>query len=150
MTDFLIRPYVEADIANMVAIEQSVQFSPWSATFFLEPLSLPRYWGCVLVCDGNITGFYVAEHVVDEVTLHNIAVAPEYQGKGYGRLLLDHAIQQAKERLSYQTFLEVRESNLPAKALYESMGFACAGVRKAYYSTANGRENALVMVLALS
>ncbi|HTN69998.1 MAG TPA: ribosomal protein S18-alanine N-acetyltransferase [Methylomirabilota bacterium] len=92
-----------------------------------------------------IAGYVLFWLLPDEIDIHNIAVQNEYRRRGLGRLLLDQVIARAQRRLSARVTLEVRVSNIPARKLYESMGFVAAGVRKGYYSD-NG-EDALAMAL---
>ncbi|MEK9893055.1 MAG: GNAT family N-acetyltransferase, partial [Pseudomonadales bacterium] len=67
------------------------------------------------------------------------------QGQGLGRLALDAALKKASQRLATVMFLEVRDSNQSARALYDSVGFNEIGVRRGYYPAASGREDAVVM-----
>lgn len=116
---------------------------------FEQPLGYARYSGWCGEVAGEIKGFYLVEQVVDEITLHNIAVASDAQGKGYGKAMMLHLIEQAQQQSAYQIFLEVRQTNLVAQQLYGSMGFVQVGERKDYYAAPWGRENGLVMVKTL-
>jgi [ribosomal protein S18]-alanine N-acetyltransferase len=80
-----------------------------------------------------LAGFLVAVHIASEWELENIAVDPTAQRQGIGRQLLDSLFGMAKETKSEAVFLEVRESNIAARALYEKAGFTQTGRRKAYY-----------------
>lgn len=148
-SSLLIRPYDVADIPQLVAIENQVQFSPWTATMFEQQLSIERYSGRVLCQSGQVVGFYLIEQVVDEITLHNIAVAPEWQGKGYGKRLIENVAVLATQLQASQIFLEVRESNTPARSLYELAGYHQVGERQGYYAAPWGREAAIVMMKSL-
>ena len=92
-------------------------------------------------------GYFIAMEAVDEMHLLKIAVAEEFQGKGYGRLLMDRVVDFARELEMESMILEVRPTNNPAVALYKNTGFQTIGVRKGYY--ADTREDALVMRLVL-
>ena len=96
---------------------------------------------------GRIYGYVVAWMVVDEAEIANLAVADDARGTGIGARLLDHAIDAARGRKSRVVFLEVRESNAPARALYASRGFEVAGRRAKYYR--KPVEDALVLRRAL-
>jgi len=76
-------------------------------------------------------------------------VDPDYQGQGLGRKLLQHVKAALLEKGIASIFLEVRESNVIALSLYESEGFHEIDVRKNYYPTVNGRENAIIMACTL-
>ncbi len=97
-----------------------------------------------------VAGYGVMSLVVGEAHLLNICVAPEWQRQGYGRLLLEHFMELARERGAGQMFLEVRLSNDPAIALYRGGGFNEVGMRKNYYPGEHGREDALILAKDLS
>jgi len=148
MQPIQLRPLGEADLPSVSQIEQAVQYAPWSESMFHDCLA-PRYHAQVAEDATGVIGFFIIDSVLDEGTLHNIAVLPDYQGQGVGRRLLTAAIHWAEQQLLVSIFLEVRASNLAACKLYEKFGFQHIGTRKAYYPTASGREDALVMQLAL-
>lgn len=89
-----------------------------------------------------LIGFLVAQQVAPEWELENIVVAPEFRGKGIGTFLLEELLTRAKQSNSDVVFLEVRESNAAARALYERLGFQRTGRRKSYY--ANPIEDAIL------
>jgi len=92
---------------------------------------------------GRVLGYVVSWYVVDEAEIANLAVANDVRRAGVGARLLDHALDIAKERHSHVVFLEVRESNGGARALYASRGFEVAGRRAKYYR--KPVEDALVL-----
>lgn len=137
-------PVKPVDIPDLVALEQQATAYPWSQTLF-ESCLQPDYYNYVLRHGQQLIGYYFAQKVLDEVTLFTMTVAEEHQGKGYGRTLLQHMIQQAKLAECRQIWLEVRVSNEPAIELYRSAGFKPAGVRKGYYRNLASSEDAVVM-----
>jgi ribosomal-protein-alanine acetyltransferase len=96
----------------------------------------------------TLLGFLVARRVVSEWELENIAVAPEVRRKGCGQRLLDALLSHAAETNGDSVFLEVRESNAAARALYHRAGFRQAGQRKSYYT--NPTEDAILYARNLS
>ena len=138
----------EDELASIMPIENACHLFPTSEKLLSSCFS-KRYHNAKLTVDGKIVGFYLAELVVDEFTLHNICVYPEVQGKGFGKVLLNHFIAKAESLGAVQLWLEVRESNVGAIALYEQQGFCVAGTRRNYYPAKDGREDALLMGLAL-
>lgn len=138
----------ENELALIMPIENACHLFPTSEKLLASCFS-KRYHNAKLTVDGKVVGFYLAELVVDEFTLHNICVHPDVQGKGLGKLLLNHFIAQAESFNAVQLWLEVRESNAGAIALYEQQGFCVAGTRRNYYPAKDGREDALLMGLAL-
>jgi [ribosomal protein S18]-alanine N-acetyltransferase len=95
-----------------------------------------------LTADSNLLGFLVARHVASEWELENIVVASRSRRKGVGKALLQAFLDQVKGAGGASVFLEVRESNAAARALYESAGFHQTGRRKSYY--ANPAEDAVL------
>ena len=95
--------------------------------------------------DGRLLlGYCVAQTVLDEVHLHNLATAQPRQG--WGRLLLQRLIESAHTQGAQMLWLEVRASNQPARALYQQAGFEAVATRRGYYPTPDGgREDALVL-----
>jgi ribosomal-protein-alanine N-acetyltransferase len=86
-------------------------------------------------------------HVADELQVMNIATLPDARRRGHGSALLVDLIQTGRERGARSITLEVRKSNLAARALYAKFGFSEQGIRQRYYSD-NG-EDAVVMLLTL-
>ncbi|WP_116300313.1 ribosomal protein S18-alanine N-acetyltransferase, partial [Escherichia coli] len=86
-----------------------------------------------LSADGEMAGFAITQIVLDEATLFNIAIHPQYQRRGFGRLLLNALIERLESRGVVTLWLEVRASNQAAIALYEDLGFNEVTVRRNYY-----------------
>lgn len=95
----------------------------------------------------KILGFLVAQHIAPDWELENMVVTPELQRAGIGHRLLVALIETAKQTSSEAVFLEVRESNVAARGLYENCGFRQTGRRKSYYS--NPLEDAILYRLDL-
>jgi ribosomal-protein-alanine N-acetyltransferase len=98
----------------------------------------------------GLLGFAIVQQIIDEATLLDICVAPDKQGSGFGSLLMQQLIDDAKDAGAVVLMLEVRQSNEAAKYLYEKVGFIESGRRKNYYPTDDGYEDAILMDLALS
>ena len=130
------------------AIEASAYSFPWTRGNFIDSLAA-GYHSEVLECDGAVVGYFVAMAGVDELHLLNVTVAPAHQGQGFGSLLLDVVNQLGLSLGLHRLLLEVRQSNEPARALYERRGFTAVGLRRNYYPAAQGREDAVVMSLQL-
>lgn len=116
---------------------------PWSQAIFMQSSGDGYRWR-ELLYQGKTCGFTICQQVVDELTLHNIAVAPEHQGHGLGSQLLDDVLRYARHH-NLTVFLEVRVSNKKALQLYEQSGFVIVGRRVSYYRTSAGFEDGLVM-----
>lgn len=144
-----IRPMLEADLTDIMLIESAAYPFPWTQRIFQDCFK-PHYHNFVLENNQIIVG-YALMLIAHRLEAHilNICVHPDYQNKGYGRLLLHYLIDVAKEKAVEEMLLEVRLSNESAIHLYHMMGFNQIGVRRNYYPAKNGRENALMFGLVL-
>ena len=95
-----------------------------------------------------LRGFLVGRNLGAEWELENIVVAASVRRKGLGMRLLSEFLAWARESRGAEVFLEVRESNHSARALYRKWDFEETGRRKGYY--ANPPEDALVYRRRLS
>lgn len=127
-----IRRATEADLAAIAAIQRcSPEAGSWA------PLDYPAY---VAVQQGGVAGFIVTrETAPGECEILNLAIAPACRRQGIGKRLVEHVIQSTQARW----FLEVRESNVAAIALYNLLGFKPVGRRENYYN--EPPEAAIVM-----
>jgi [ribosomal protein S18]-alanine N-acetyltransferase len=83
----------------------------------------------------GILGFLIAQHLAPEWELENLVVAPCARRKGLAKRLLNALLAAAKKTNSTAVFLEVRDSNAAARALYEKAGFRQVGRRYSYYTS---------------
>ena len=99
----------------------------------------------LLVCIANdrVVGFVAARQAADEAEILNIAVHPDFRRKGIAYALLHAALDEFLSSGVARVFLELRESNLPARNLYQRHGFVPSGRRKNYYR--HPTEDALCM-----
>jgi ribosomal-protein-alanine N-acetyltransferase len=142
-------PLTEARLDEVVAIEARAYEHPWTRGNFVDSLR-SGYQAQLLGADGTVIGYFVAMRGVDEVHLLNITVAPDFQGQGWGRVLLDALALWARGQGAQWLWLEVRASNARAQRIYEHHGYRRVGERKGYYPARLGkREDAVVMSLAL-
>lgn len=138
-----------ADLTRAWHIEKRAHAFPWSEQTLASNQG-ERYRNYQLSVDGEMAAFAITQVVLDEATLFNIAVDPAYQRRGLGRALLEHVIDEVEKLGVVTLWLEVRASNVAAIALYESVGFNEATIRRNYYPTADGREDAIIMALPIS
>ncbi|MGL4726524.1 MAG: ribosomal protein S18-alanine N-acetyltransferase [Scandinavium sp.] len=139
----------QTDLPRAWQIEQRAHAFPWSEQTLASNQG-ERYLNLQLTVDGDMAAFAITQIVLDEATLFNIAVDPAYQRRGLGRELLEQVIDEVEKRGVVTLWLEVRASNVAAIALYESLGFNEATIRRNYYPTAEGREDAIIMALPIS
>lgn len=136
----------EDDLDRVLQNELRSYAYPWSYGNFLDCLKERK--DCrVAEVDGRIVGHGVLAVGAGEAHVLNVCIAPEQQGRGFGRALLAHLLDRARVLGAEMVFLEVRASNRPALELYESMGFNAIAVRRNYYPAPFGHEDAQVMAL---
>jgi ribosomal-protein-alanine N-acetyltransferase len=136
------------DVDAVQAIEARAYSFPWTRGNFIDSLAA-AYLAEVLLIEGVLAGYFVAMAGVDELHLLNLTVAPAHQGEGFGSHLLDLVQAHARRLGLPRLLLEVRGSNERARTLYRRRGFVEVGTRRGYYPSLSGREDALVMSLAL-
>ncbi len=143
-----LRPMEDRDLAAVVALESASQYTPWTAANFRDALKAGNL--CLVIEDAEgVSGYGVLQMAAADAELLSMAVAPDKRRRGVGRRLLDELVARAIDFKADSVWLEVRVSNRPAIGLYGSAGFAEIGRRKGYYQTVGGREDALMMRLAL-
>lgn len=147
-TQYEFRPMRMIDIDTIMQIEPQIYPYPWTRGNFVDSLN-SGYSAWVLLDKAQIFGYALTMMVLDEAHLLNLSIAKNYQKQGLGRYLLEKMVGIAKSNQMANMFLEVRVSNISAIALYEYMGFNEMAIRRGYYPAANGREDAILMGLAL-
>ena len=141
------------DLDEVLRIENEVYPFPWTRGNFEDGL---RAGYCAWTLRSGVGGragpmiaYAVVMIAVDEAHLLNLSVAGGWQRGGYGWRMLEWMAQQARDHGARSMLLEVRPSNLPAQRLYQRYGFGRIGIRRGYYPAREGREDALVMRIAL-
>lgn len=140
-----IVPMEERHLPGAAAIEEACFSLPWSIDAFREELRNPGAVYAAAESGGRVVGYGGMRGAAGEFYIDNIAVAPERRRKGTGRALMDYLIAAAKGAGGEFISLEVRPSNAPAIALYESLGFKKAGLRRDFYQ--KPREDGLIYTL---
>lgn len=142
-----IRPMTKEDCEAVFAIDRACFADAWSLKMFEELFQYSVNYYFVAEDVDGICGFAGITTSVDTADVMNIGVMPERRKEGIGQELLEVLIQQAKECECEQIMLEVRESNLPAIALYKKNGFQAIAVRKNYYTQPT--EHGIIMQRSL-
>jgi ribosomal-protein-alanine N-acetyltransferase len=136
----------------VMEIERRAYEFPWTMGNFKDCLR-SGYYCCVYLQGTHLNaspiGYGVMSVVAGEAQILNICIDPNMQGQGFGCRLLRHLIAEAGRQSADTLFLEVRTSNQAAFALYDSAGFNEIGQRRGYYPANGGREDALVLALAI-
>ena len=141
------------DDAPAIAALHAVLFpTAWERDAIQALIEHPASLALVAVRPGReILGFIIAQIAADEAEILTIGVAPDQQRHGIGRQLVEGAARSASRSEARRLFLDVADSNVAARALYASCGFAEIGRRKAYYTLPGGtREDALQLARDLA
>lgn len=136
------------DLAAILQIEHAIYSHPWTLGHFKDSLKA-GHQAWVMTSEDAIIGYSLMMFVLDEAHLLNISIAAAYQKQGLGYALLQYMIERAKVSNMIVMMLEVRSSNVLAIALYAKMGFIENAIRRGYYSGKDGREDAVLMSLAI-
>ncbi|HLZ98368.1 MAG TPA: ribosomal protein S18-alanine N-acetyltransferase [Steroidobacteraceae bacterium] len=139
-----LRPMHELDVPVVVTIERSSYQFPWSEGIFRDCLRV-GYVCRVVEVGGDIAGYGIMSMGAGEAHILNVCVREEYRCRGLARKVLLYLIDRARNAGMYEAFLEVRPSNTIAARLYHSLGFDQVGVRRGYYQSSTGREDASVL-----
>ena len=146
MAGWTIRAMEPGDLPRCAAIEATVP-DPWTEPQLAEELTSDFGRLFVACRDGQIAGLAVFQLAAGEASLNALTVDPAARRQGAGRALLTGALAALRAEGAQSCFLEVRAGNAAARALYESVGFAAAGVRRGFYR--NPVEDGVVMALNL-
>ena len=130
-------------VAQVAELEKLCFADPWSEKSIASELgNIWSYW--VVALDGErVVGYIGSQSSADETDVMNVAVHPDYRRRGIAESLIEVLIRELKNRGSHALMLEVRDSNEPAIALYEKLGFQQVGLRKNYYH--NPKEHARIL-----
>ena len=141
----LLRPAIESDLREVVAIERGCFADPWSEESFRRLLAGEPaiFLVAVFPPEDTIAGYVIAFSIEDDAEILNVAVEVGFRGKGLAGQMLDAVLIELGARRVSNAYLEVRESNRGARALYASRGFTEIGRRPAYYR--RPVEDALVL-----
>ena len=140
--------FAEEDLAEVVNIENRCHLTPWTSKNFIDSYGAKNLFK-VLKNEDDIIGYYIALFALDECELLNITITSEQQKKGFGELMFKDLFSECRKANIVNIFLEVRKSNLLAIRLYKKIGFNEIGIRNNYYQNKEGKEDAILMGLAI-
>ena len=130
-------------VTRIADLEKVCFSDPWSVNSITSELSNPLSLWLVALDGDHLAGYVGSQSVLGWADMMNLAVSPDYRRQGIGKELVLRLIEKLKENKVTCLTLEVRVSNHPAIALYESIGFATVGKRPGYYH--NPKEDALIL-----
>lgn len=149
LPEFQLRPMSEADLLEVMLIEEAAYEFPWTPGIFHDCLRV-GYPCWVLEGVGRIDGYGVMMVGAGEAHILNICVRGSERRRGHGRAILRHLLAEALLHNAGSAYLEVRPSNQGAIRLYQLAGFAEVGYRRNYYPARVGREDALILARSIS
>ena len=131
------------DLPRVCEIEKENFSLPWSEKSFSDSIKREDTIFLTALCDGQIAGYLGCYCIAGEGEITNVAVASSFRRKGIGGMLLEKLYEEGAGLDTREFFLEVRESNEAAIALYSRQGFVKEGIRKNFYE--KPVENAIIM-----
>ncbi len=138
-----IRALQTADLNDVEAIERRAYPTPWSRSMFASELGKSTSICLGAFEGGELVAYIVNSRYVDAWHVMNVAVDPDYQGRGIATRLLERLFELTADDGRDGYTLEVRVSNAEAIGLYEKLGFEGRGLRRGYYT--DNHEDALIM-----
>lgn len=139
----IIRKMNLGDVSAIAELEKLCFSDPWSENSIASEVDNRLSYWLVAEVDGIVAGYVGSQTVLDAADMMNLAVSPDHRRKGIGQALVNALVEHLRQNKVIALLLEVRVSNTPAIALYESLGFEQVGRRPKYYH--NPREDALIM-----
>ena len=135
------------DIPKICELENLCFSSPWSELALKDELENPYALFLVGKIDGRLAGYIGSICVLDECSITNVAIFPEFRKMGLGNELVSYLCRLATDNKITSIYLEVRKSNIAARRLYEKCGFSICGERKNFYTAPT--EDAFIMNIKL-
>jgi len=136
------------DLRDVMVLEKRNYAFPWTEGIFRDCIKA-GYTMQVLRIDLTLIGYGVMQIAAEEAHILNLCIDKEYSRRGYARQLLERLLDMAERAGAHTAFLEARPSVPRAIQLYQRAGFNEVGLRRAYYESAQGREDAIVMAKSI-
>lgn len=139
-----IRRSLPDDATAIAEMEQNIFGDPWSKKDIFSYICSESGMCFTALDNGEPIAYIIGRKIPPEGEIYRIAVRPDKRQRGVGYRLLSYALKTEWGQGVETVFLEVRESNIPAIALYRAYGFTEVSIRKNYYQ--NPTENAVIMI----
>ncbi|MBN1823102.1 MAG: ribosomal protein S18-alanine N-acetyltransferase [Endomicrobiales bacterium] len=143
--ELIFSPLKEAHLDQIMDIERVSFPVPWTRGMFERELALAISRFFAVMSGDRVIGYAGYWQIEDEAHLVNLAVHPDFRKQGVGKRTLEFIMEESRKAGLSKILLEVRESNLPARKMYGSLGFKNSGTRPDYYIT----EDAVLMEYAI-
>ena len=138
-----IRRALPDDASDIATLEVEYFSNPWDKKDIFSYICSEGSMCFSAIENGAVVGYIIGKKIPPEGEIYRIAVRADKRQRGIGYRLLSYALKTERGSGVETVFLEVRESNTPARALYRADGFNEIGIRKNYYK--DPTENAVVM-----
>jgi [ribosomal protein S18]-alanine N-acetyltransferase len=145
----VLRPVTVDMLDAVLAIEVQAYPFPWTRGNFIDSIAAGYLARALVDADGDLIGYFVAMPGFEEMHLLNLTVAARHEGQGHARRLLAELYALGAGFAAGAIWLEVRENNARARALYLREGFTEAGRRRDYYPAPAGRREDAVLMTRL-
>ena len=132
------------DATAIAEMEVNIFGDPWGKKDIFSYICSDMGMCFSAIDGGEVIGYIIGRKIPPEGEIYRIAVRPDRRQRGVGYRLLSYALKTERGSGVETVFLEVRESNIPARALYRAYGFNEISIRKNYYQ--NPTENAVIMI----
>lgn len=143
--DFTVESAASTDAYDIHLIELECFTSPWSENQIRDEISKENAIFLTAKNSDNLCGYISGQLILDEFYINNVAVTKKYRNNGIASALINNLINRLQETNCVLATLEVRESNVNARRVYEKFGFMNLGIRKDFYS--HPKENACIYTL---
>ena len=143
-----ITPLSIRDLKDVYNLEVESYEFPWTKEI-LRDCILYKYDSFAVHFNDVLVGYIIAKISTPETHILNLTIASDFRKQGLGKTLIELIINDSKIRGTEDIILEVRINNIDAISLYEKLDFKRVGIRKNYYESSNGREDAYVFKLEL-
>ena len=143
----VFRNITDLDIEKIAELEQQIFSDAWSVKGIGDTAKQSQAIITVAEEDGEIAGYCIIYFALDEAEIARIATNKNWRRRGVGRQLLDYTCQCCREKQIERMLLDVRESNMGARAFYENYGFEIDGIRKNFYDMP--KEHAVLMSMMI-
>ena len=141
--DFVLVPMEASHVPQIAALEQICFSDPWPDAAVRSELNNPLSLWLAAMDGDTVIGYVGSQTVLGEADIMNVAVSPAYRRMGVAELLLSELQRRLAADGVYRLTLEVRQSNAPAIALYQKLGYGQVGCRPNYYH--KPKEDALIL-----
>lgn len=141
---FIIQRMSHQDLDEVARLEKLSFSDPWSKRSFEDELTNRFSIPLVVKSGTRIVGYACLWHIYEQMEIANIAVSPEFRGKGVGSTMMKRVLEVAKEKGCRSIILSVRKSNSAAISLYRRFGFAELERKKRYYRLPS--EDGIIMI----